>query len=167
MFVLLGLGGNQGNVLDSFEYAVAGLTRSDRVVARSALYRTTPVGPEQADFLNAALLIECRSDLGQLLDRCRTLETAVGRDRAAEERWGARPLDLDLLLAADIVHRGPRLVVPHPRLHERAFALVPAAELVPDWLYPGLGRTVSELAEEALRRDPSAVRIVTDESRWG
>ena len=71
---------------------------------------------------------------------------------------GAREsLDLDLLVARDLVWRGPELEIPHPRLHERAFALVPAAEIVPDWVHPVIGRTIGELAEEAQSADPEAL----------
>ena len=85
------------------------------------------------------------------------MEAIAGRDRVTEVRWGPRPLDIDLLLIRGVIHRGPRLELPHPRLAERAFALVPAAEIVPDWIHPIVGRTLRELAYEAGARAPGAV----------
>ncbi len=92
-----------------------------------------------------------------MLRACRELEVAAGRDRSTEQRWGPRVLDLDLLMVRDLVWRGPELELPHPGFHRRAFALVPAAELVPDWVHPLVGRTIGDLAEEALRDDPGAL----------
>jgi 2-amino-4-hydroxy-6-hydroxymethyldihydropteridine diphosphokinase len=168
MQVLVGFGANLGSAPDAFTRAVIGLDRRHRVLRRSALYRSIPMGgPRQPRYLNAAVVVECASDLERLLDQCRALETAAGRDRAVEEHWGPRPLDLDLLLAEDAVHRGPRLVIPHPGFHQRAFALVPAAELVPGWEHPMLGRTVAELAEEVVAIDPGAVEVVAGAEGWG
>jgi 2-amino-4-hydroxy-6-hydroxymethyldihydropteridine diphosphokinase len=129
--------------------------------------RTSPVGSvAQAAFLNAALLIDSEVGPCELLDRCHELEAAAGRDRAREARWGPRALDIDLLVARDVVHRGPRLALPHARFHERAFALVPAAEVAGEWCHPLLGCTLSELAADALRRDPGAVVEVLPAGRW-
>jgi len=71
----------------------------------------------------------------------------MGRDRAAAERWGPRVIDLDLLLYGSRVESGPRLTLPHPRLHERAFVLGPLAEIAPEAVVPGIGRTVRELRD--------------------
>jgi 2-amino-4-hydroxy-6-hydroxymethyldihydropteridine diphosphokinase len=125
------------------------------------MWRTRPVGPSQPDFLNAAALIDWPAGLRPLLERCRQLEAAAGRDRTREEHWGPRTLDLDLLIAASAVCRGPELDLPHPRMHQRRFALEPAAELVPDWVHPFLGLTIEELVEKARRREPDAV-ILTE-----
>ncbi len=160
MRVLLGLGGNTGEVHRAFTRALGELGARPEVVlvvGASALYRSRAVGPEQPDFLNMVALVVVSGSLLGFLELCQELERGAGRDRGGEGRWGPRPLDLDLLLAEGAVHRGPRLTVPHPRFHERAFALVPAAELVPGWRHPLLGRTVGELAAEALARDPGAV----------
>jgi len=115
------------------------------------------VGPPQPDYANAAGLIDASRGLGALLAECQDLEQAAGRDRAATRRWGPRPLDLDILIARDVVHRGPTLELPHPRLHLRAFALVPTAEIVPEWRHPALGGTLLELAERAVAADPDAI----------
>jgi len=155
--VLIGLGANLGDPPAAFATAVETLGGVGEVRSVSRLWRTRPVGPDQPDYVNAAVLIGWPSAATALLRACRRLETAAGRDRATEHRWGPRVLDLDLLAARDLVWRGPELEVPHPRFHERAFALVPAAELVPDWVHPLLGRTIRDLADQALAADPGAL----------
>ena len=157
MEILIGLGGNLGQPEVAFSQALEGLANEGRVMAVSKLWRTRPVGPPQPDYLNAAALIDWPAAPGALLHRCRELEVVAGRNREQEERWGPRDLDLDLLIARSAVCRGPDLDLPHPRLHERRFALEPAAELVPDWLHLLLGETIRELAITAREREPEAV----------
>ena len=163
MDIVIGLGGNLGRPDAAFTQALETLAREGRVMAVSRLWRTRPIGPSQPDFLNAAALIAWPAGPRSLLHRCREVEADAGRNRAGEERWGPRILDLDLLIAASAVCRGPNLDLPHPRLHERRFALEPAAELVPDWVHPLLGLTIGELAARARQRDPDAI---LDECPW-
>ena len=146
MHVLLGLGGNLGDVSGAFAAAATGLARRFHLLGCSSLWRTAPLGPPQPDFLNAALLVEVDVAPLALLAICQRLETAAGRDRGAGARFGPRVLDIDLLLAPDLVVEGAALTLPHPRLAERRFALLPACELVPDWVHPRRHRTVAELA---------------------
>lgn len=146
MRLILGLGGNVGDVPSAFRGALEGLGEVHAIRALSALYRSAPVGPPQPRFWNMAVVLELRTPLGALLDLCQELEEAAGRDREREVRWGPRPLDLDLLLGEGVVCRGPRLELPHPRLLERAFALVPAAEVAPDWRVPGQPAPLRTLA---------------------
>jgi 2-amino-4-hydroxy-6-hydroxymethyldihydropteridine diphosphokinase len=155
--VLVGLGGNLGDPRAAFAAALAALAGTGEVVATSGLWRTRPVGPAQPDYLNAVILIGWPGEPRSLLARCLELERAAGRDRSSAPRWGARPLDLDLLLARGLVWRGPDLELPHPRLHERAFALVPAAEVAPGWVHPVVGLTLAELADAVRRADPGAL----------
>jgi len=155
--VLIGLGSNLGKPRAAFAQALEALAGVGRVTAVSQLWRTRPIGPSQPDFLNAAALLDWPAGPRSLLDRCRELEAVAGRDRAREEPWGPRTLDLDLLLATSAVCRGPVLELPHPRLHERRFALEPAAEVAPNWVHPLLGRTIEALAEEARLREPNAI----------
>jgi 2-amino-4-hydroxy-6-hydroxymethyldihydropteridine diphosphokinase len=155
--VVLGLGSNVGDSRRAFSDCLAVLAAEGQVISSSRLWTTRAVGPPQPDFLNAAALIDWPAGPGPLLERCRELETIAGRDRAREERWGPRTLDLDLLIAASIVCRGPDLEIPHPRFHQRRFTLEPAAELVPDWVHPLLGLTIKALAERARRREPDAI----------
>jgi len=167
MDVVIGLGGNVGPVAASFAAARSRLGEWARVAAASHLYRTSPVGPsDQPAFVNAALLIAVGCTFGELVDRCQEIERAAGRDRSTESRWGPRPLDIDLLVARDAVHRGRRLELPHPRFHERTFALVPAAEVAPDWRHPLLGRPLQQLAKRVHERDPGAVIEVVASDLW-
>jgi len=144
--LIVGLGGNLGDVQRAFAGARGELSAAGEVLARSAIWRSAAVGPPQPDFLNAALLLATDLHPAALLERCRRIERAAGRDRAGEARWGPRPLDLDLLIAPGLVIEAPDLTLPHPRLVERRFALAPAAELAPEWLHPRACRTLAELA---------------------
>ena len=155
--IILGLGANIGDPERAFRRAVESLARDHRLVASSRLYRTRPVGPEQPDFVNAAVLFDPRCPLIEFFDLCQRLEMEAGRKRLHEDRWGPRPLDLDHCIAHDVIHRSPRLTLPHPRLHERVFALAPAAEVAPDWVHPLIGRTLADLAHEAEQKDPGAI----------
>jgi 2-amino-4-hydroxy-6-hydroxymethyldihydropteridine diphosphokinase len=104
----------------------------------SHVYVTAPVGDiPQPNYLNAAALVEYEGTPEELLDILLAIEGKLGRVRG--EKWGPRVIDLDLLWAEGIVSETPRLTVPHPRLQERAFALVPLLELVPDAIDPRTG----------------------------
>lgn len=149
MQVMIGFGANLGDPAAAFAGALDALGEDGWVLFTSRLWQTRAVGPEQPDYLNAAAVVNWPRDPRSLLARCRELETAAGRNRSAEERWGPRVLDLDLLLAENVVCAGSRLQLPHPRFHERRFALEPAAEVAPEWVHPLLGRTVAELTEAA------------------
>jgi len=155
--VILGLGGNQGDTQRLFADCLATFAMAGRLVATSRLWRTRAAGPPQADFLNAAAVIDWPAGPRHLHAHCQELERAAGRDRSQEERWGPRPLDLDLLLARSLVCRGALLELPHPRFHARRFALEPAVEVASDWIHPLLGRTITALADEAREREPEAI----------
>jgi len=155
--VIVGFGANLGDPPTVFAAALDRLSRETEIIGVSCLWRTRPDGPDQPDFTNAAVLLRWPGDPLRLLRRCRDIEADAGRRREAEDRWGPRILDLDLLVARDLVWRSGDLTLPHPRFHQRAFALVPAAELAPDWLHPLVGKTIEELAAETIRADPGAV----------
>jgi 2-amino-4-hydroxy-6-hydroxymethyldihydropteridine diphosphokinase len=132
---LLALGGNVGDARATLATAVRRLCDGDRIrlVARSSDYRTPPWGVEdQAPFINLCLLVTTDLPPRQLLARALQVEREFGRDRAHEQRWGPRPLDIDILAYDDIRVDEPDLTLPHPRLFERAFVLVPLAEIVPE-----------------------------------
>jgi 2-amino-4-hydroxy-6-hydroxymethyldihydropteridine diphosphokinase len=118
-----------------------------RLSALSPLYRTPPWGPvPQPPYLNAVAALETALPAEALLDALLAIELARGRDRSPQAvRWGPRTLDLDLLLYGDAVISTERLTVPHPRLAERAFVLVPLCDLAPALRHPVLGRTMAEL----------------------
>ena len=146
----IGLGGNQGDVAAAIESAFAvfdGLPGT-RLLRRSRLYRTPAWGmTEQPDFINAAALLSTKLPADALLVELLRIEREAGRERgASQQRWGPRSLDLDLLLYGDAIIAHPGLCVPHPRLHERAFVLVPLVEIAPDALVPGRGRVDALLA---------------------
>jgi 2-amino-4-hydroxy-6-hydroxymethyldihydropteridine diphosphokinase len=137
----IGLGGNVGNVRESFERAIDMLCdgAAVRLVTRSSDYRTPPWGvTDQPPFINAVIAVATRLDPHALFDRALQAERALGRDRALETRWGPRTLDLDLLACGDVVLNDERLTLPHPRLFERAFALLPLAEIAPDRVIAGI-----------------------------
>jgi 2-amino-4-hydroxy-6-hydroxymethyldihydropteridine diphosphokinase len=145
MRILVGFGGNVGDVELAFARAAAALARHTLVVGRSGLWCSTPVGPPQPRFWNAVMALEWERHPLELLALCQCLESAAGRDRGTEPRWGPRPLDLDLLIAPQLVMTGPSLELPHPSLHQRRFALLPACELAPELLHPRLHATLAEL----------------------
>lgn len=132
----LGLGSNLGDRLARLQSAVDGLVDAPdvEVVAVSGVYETDPVGPEQPDYLNAVVAVETSLDARALLAVAHALEAAAGReaDPGRRERWGPRPLDVDILLVGDEQIDAPDLVVPHPRISERAFVLAPLADVAPD-----------------------------------
>ena len=144
----IGLGGNLGDVSATLESAFEALDAlpQSRLLARSSIYRSPAWGmTDQPDFLNAVAALDTALEADMLLAALLRIERASGRERAGAVRWGPRTLDLDLLLYADAVIDQPGLRVPHPHLHERAFVLLPLAEIAPDAIVPGRGR-VAELA---------------------
>ena len=158
--VLIALGGNVGDVRTTFRKAIANICGMAQaaLLARSSDYVTPPWGEEnQARFINACIEIETSLDPHALLFTLHKIEKQFGRDRAREQRWGPRPLDLDILAYDDVSLQKPELTLPHPRLFERAFVLVPLAEIVPDRLIGG--RTVraalAQLSTEGIERLPA------------
>jgi 2-amino-4-hydroxy-6-hydroxymethyldihydropteridine diphosphokinase len=138
---LLALGGNVGDVRDTLDRAVAALCDGEevRLCARSSDYRTPPWGVEdQPPFINLAIAVETGLAAHALLARAQAVEREFGRARAHEQRWGPRPIDIDLIAYGDLVLDSPDLTLPHPRLFERAFVLVPLAEIAPERQISGI-----------------------------
>jgi 2-amino-4-hydroxy-6-hydroxymethyldihydropteridine diphosphokinase len=162
--VLLGLGSNVGDREAHLARAVAGLADRGFVAeARSSLYLTEPVdAPPQDWFVNAAVRGRVSLDPEDLLRACLEVEHDLGRVR--EIHHGPRTADIDVLLYGDAVRRTAELSVPHPRMHERRFVLVPAAEIAADLRHPLLGRTLSELLREC--PDPSRVVLHRGPEAW-
>jgi 2-amino-4-hydroxy-6-hydroxymethyldihydropteridine diphosphokinase len=154
MRAYVGLGSNLGDRAALLHAATDALEmRGIRVLQRSPIYETDPVGgPRQPPYYNQVIEIETDSSPRELLALFHEVEAASGRDRANEERFGPRPIDLDILLIEDLRLDDEDLVVPHPRLHERAFVLVPLADIAPDAEVAGRGTVRELLAAFADRR---------------
>ena len=154
----LGLGSNVGDRLASLRAArIALTTQGAHVVASSSVYETAAQGelPEQPDFLNACVVVETELGLEELLDLCKGVERELGREQGAP-RHGPRPIDVDLLLAGDLVHRSERLTVPHPELTARRFVLEPLLELDPSLKLPD-GTALAPLLDSV--RDQRVERV--------
>jgi 2-amino-4-hydroxy-6-hydroxymethyldihydropteridine diphosphokinase len=157
--VLIALGGNVGDVRATFKKAIAnicGMTQG-ALLARSSDYVTPPWGKEeQARFVNACIQIDTSLDPHALLFTLHKIEHKFGRDRASETLWGPRTLDLDLIAYDDVSIQKPELTLPHPRLFERAFVLVPLAEIVPDRVIAGrsVAAALAELSTDGIERLP-------------
>ena len=149
MRAYVGVGSNLGDRWGTFALAAERLRADARVavVRASRVYEAAPMGPPQPRYLNAVLELETTLPPHELLRLLQEVEIAGGRKRGT--RWGARTLDLDLLLYGNMVVRTPDLVVPHPGVLSRRFVLEPLDELCPDLVVPGVGVTVHALREAA------------------
>ena len=153
----VGLGANLGDRAATIRRAIERLRELGAVEAVSPLYETDPVGyADQPAFLNAVARLRTVVPPDDLLTGLLRIESEAGRVRSF--RYAPRTLDLDLLLYEDAIRDGPALTLPHPRLHERAFVLVPLHDLAPNLVHPRLRRTVAELL--AALPDKGGVRPV-------
>lgn len=141
----IGIGANLGDARQALKDAIVCLAQQVgiTVLAKSSLYRTAPVDAGGGDYYNAVVKVETSFTAPQLLRICHYIEDQFGRERPF--RNAPRTLDLDLLLFGNELHDGEHLTVPHPRLTERAFTLVPLLELDPDLVIPGHGRAAEHL----------------------
>ena len=138
---LLALGGNVGDVQATLDRAEALLCEGSdlRIVSRSSDYRTPPWGvTDQPPFVNRCVAVETTLPPLALLDRVQAVERTLGRDRTREQRWGPRTADIDILAYDDLVLDDPRLTLPHPRMFERGFVLVPLSEIAGERIIGGL-----------------------------
>ena len=160
----LGFGGNLDKPLNNFRQARRQLAEQVEieVLSTSPLYQTPPVGgPEgQPDYLNGVVEILTGLSVLELLQLCQQIETDAGRSRNLH--WGPRTLDIDLLLVEDLIIDTPLLTLPHPRLHQRHFVLLPLHDLAPELLHPVLNVTINQL----LQALPTAVGITRLIETW-
>ena len=142
--VYLALGSNMGNRLANLKNAISNLTPQMDVKKKSAVYETPPWGyTDQPSFLNMVVMAKTYMEPENLLGHLKRLETALGREPNFQN--GPRLIDIDILFYDDAIIDTPPLVIPHPRLHQRGFVLVPLNEIAPDLVHPVFGKPVSEL----------------------
>ena len=156
--VAIALGSNLGDSAKILQAALELLAATSGITLKrqSQFYQTAPVGPPQPDYLNACAILETTQSPHALLHTLLRVEKQFGRER--RERWGPRLLDLDLLLYGDRIIDTAELTVPHPRMTERAFVLVPLAEIAPDWVHPVTKVAIVDLANQV---DCSGVAQIT------
>ena len=145
------LGSNSGNRLQFIEQAISliNLAENIKIIRSTALYETEPWGVKKQNwFLN--IIVEIKTDLSpqDLLLKCMSIEKTLGRNRDKEQRWGERTIDIDIIFYNKDVVNTDMLTIPHPRMHQRAFVLVPLLELIPDFIHPVLNKTISDLYDE-------------------
>src|SRR5246127_1850731 len=156
---IIALGGNVGDVRATFKAAIIDICAQAqaRLLARSSDYATPPWGEEQQPpFVNACIEIETALAPGALLGALQAVERTFGRDRTKERRWGPRTLDLDLIAYDDLTLRTEALTLPHPHVLERAFVLVPLAEIAPERKIGGRSVTaaLAKLSSAGIERLP-------------
>ena len=146
--VIVALGSNLGDSKQTLESAVKKLStqRGINQIQCSSWYRTPPLGPPQPNYYNGCIWLSCQGYTPCRLLQClQSIETTCGRERNL--RWGARTLDLDIIFFDDQIINQQNLTIPHPRMQERAFVLVPLAEIAPNWIDPRSGKSVSALCK--------------------
>jgi 2-amino-4-hydroxy-6-hydroxymethyldihydropteridine diphosphokinase len=156
---LIAFGGNVGNARATIDRAIEVFCDGPKVslIARSSDYRTPPWGVEdQPAFVNCAILAATELSPHDLLARAQAIERAFGRDRAREQRYGPRPLDIDIIAYDDFRMATPELTLPHPRALERAFVLVPLAEIAPERRIAGV-----RIRDALARLDASGIELLT------
>jgi 2-amino-4-hydroxy-6-hydroxymethyldihydropteridine diphosphokinase len=153
----IALGSNMGDPQAILEASLDTLAQTPGIILekKSSWYKTKAIGPPQPDYLNGCAILRVKMLPQTLLETLLAIEDKFGRVR--HQHWGPRTLDLDLLLYDDLIVDQPNLQIPHPRMHERAFVLVPLAEIAPTWIEPLSGRTIQDML---LNVDTSDVHLL-------
>ena len=143
----IALGSNLGDSLTTLEGTINQLSQTAGITVQacSSWYQTAPVGPQQPDVINGCALLEVELTPQELLRDLFGVENQF--ERVRQQRWGARTLDLDLLLFDDLILETSDLQIPHPRMNERAFVLVPLAEIAPNWIEPKSKEAIARLVQ--------------------
>ena len=155
----LSLGTNIGDREGFLQLAISGLNveQEIRILKASSIYETKPVGlEEQADFLNMVLVVETSLTPSKLLQQCQEIEAIIGRERTV--RWGPRTIDIDILLYDNEIIESENLIIPHPRMHERAFVLVPLVEVALNEIWPIDGRPIEEMLAALPKQEVASVK---------
>jgi len=144
--VYIGIGSNVGNKRENFLEALSRVAKlpDTKVVKESSLYESEPIGDAKEWYVNGAIEIETKFKPDMLLKKFKNIERAMGRKKV-KKRWGARIIDLDILLYDAAIVKKKRLRIPHPEMSSRKFVLLPLSEIAPQVIHPELGVTISEL----------------------
>ena len=142
----IGIGSNLGKKKENYLEALARVAKipGTRIIKESSLYESEPLGDSREWYVNGVIEIETELKAEELLKRCKNIERAMGRKRV-RKRWGARIIDLDILLYDNSVMDKKNLKIPHPEMQMRKFVLIPLSEIAPQVIHPVLGMTISEL----------------------
>jgi len=144
--VFLGLGSNQGEKIKNCEQAIEEILKLEKLLSRSSWYYSEPWGREDQDwFINGVIQILTELCPDELLTKCKEIEKRLGRKN--REKWGPRVIDIDILFYDDLSHESPEMEIPHPRILERNFVLIPFAEIAPQFVHPVLKKTIKELLD--------------------
>ena len=154
----IALGSNLGNSLTILETTITLLSQHPhlKLINHSPWYQTTPIGPSQPDYLNGCATLETSLTPEKLLGELLKIEEHFGRIR--QEKWGPRTLDLDLLLYEDLILETPVLQIPHPRMTERGFVLVPLCDIAATWVHPITQKTMQDHLEAVHRQGVQSFR---------
>ncbi|MBQ7576964.1 MAG: 2-amino-4-hydroxy-6-hydroxymethyldihydropteridine diphosphokinase [Synergistaceae bacterium] len=161
MKIYFGLGSNLGDRLINLREAVQKLSTLGNIIKTSSVYETQAWGGvSQPDYLNACILIESKSSLEphEILTQIKTFESQLGR--VPSVRWGARKIDIDILLIDEIIYNSPDLIIPHVNLPDRLFVLVPLSEILPEkWTHPQNNKNVHEMIDSLRNKESWPAKI--------
>lgn len=156
---LLLLGGNQGDVIANGQWVAERLKDEYSIIQTSSWYASPAWGFEGPGFLNRILALEKVENVEQLLMRCLSLELELGRVRASDGNYSNRPMDIDILYHGNAVYQSEKLSVPHPKIQERRFTLVPLNEHWSDFVHPVFNKTQEELLNDC--QDEAEVKLIS------